>query len=158
MILKKILIPIFCLSGWLYADRIGIPFVSVRTSYLPRSISMATRMIMAGGCMKNAFLGTAMSGRMRWWWQALYSAGKKPKFRDFVYRGVGADRGGADRMKGRNANVAKGMAKRQKGGEHRREDSETGGARHVSFFLIIIFNPIHCMVQRFALNPTSEIL
>lgn len=31
-------------------------------------------------------------------------------------------------------------------------------ARHVSFFLIIIFNPIHCMVQQFALTPTSEIL
>lgn len=31
-------------------------------------------------------------------------------------------------------------------------------ARHVSFFLIIIFNPIHCMVQQFALTPTYEIL
>ena len=31
------------------------------------------------------------------------------------------------------------------------------GARHVSFLLIIIFNPIHCMVQRFALTPTFEI-
>lgn len=31
-------------------------------------------------------------------------------------------------------------------------------ARHVSFFLIIIFNPIHCTVQQFALTPTSEIL
>jgi len=30
--------------------------------------------------------------------------------------------------------------------------------RHVSFFLIIIFNPIHCMVQQFALTPTFEIL
>lgn len=31
-------------------------------------------------------------------------------------------------------------------------------AWHVSFFLIIIFNPIHCTVQQFALTPTSEIL
>lgn len=31
-------------------------------------------------------------------------------------------------------------------------------ARHVSFFLIIIFNPIHCTVQQFALTPTYEIL
>lgn len=63
------------------------------------------------------------------------------------------------------------------GWRHRKESSERGGggrdggdrqgdgtrglyraARHVSFFLIIIFNPIHCMVQQFALTPTSEIL
>ena len=30
--------------------------------------------------------------------------------------------------------------------------------RHVSFFLIIIFNPIHCTVQQFALTPSYEIL
>lgn len=51
---------------------------------------------------------------------------------------------------------------RRNGQEWRRQTRGWNGdyraVRHVSFFLIIIFNPIHCTVQQFALTPTYEIL
>lgn len=54
----------------------------------------------------------------------------------------------------RRKESARGMAATDRGMERRLYRA----ARHVSFFLIIIFNPIHCTVQQFALTPTYEIL
>lgn len=91
--------------------------------------------------------------------------GKGPNFRDFGFpeRGEGGGLGAASVNEQRRQNR---LEKEKKGGwkaesnavvkEKRKGDRRLYcAARHVSFFLIIIFNPIHCMVQRFALTPTS---
>ena len=66
--------------------------------------------------------------------------------------GVGGCRGGCRHRK-ESAGRA-GVAATDRGIERRLYRA----VRHVSFFLIIIFNPIHCTVQQFALTPTYEIL
>lgn len=75
------------------------------------------------------------------------TVGKGPNFRDFGFTRLGRsffERGDTRRRGGQE-------------GRFKEERRVYRGARHVSFLLIIIFNPIHCMVQRFALTPTFEI-
>lgn len=68
--------------------------------------------------------------------------------------------GDAGGCRGEAADIGKSQRDGQRGLAATDRGIENGDCtvRHVSFFLIIIFNPIHCTVQQFALTPTYEIL